>query len=597
MAELTEKDFDRLALDGCDMVVYKDGSVVTYDVAGYDRILRREMSPRLVPVRHGKAVPSAATPPQARFNDLPYLVRNAGFRRGQLYGPDAVGEEFRKLGIAFNDGFGNGLYESLLIDRKYGLRQAFESPSKGLGFPYLDQEFESYPAEYNQHLDEFVNRFAELDQVYGEPLIGDETSLVVFILGDTPLGIFSQVYRRQPQALNKELEQAIGMPVPPVGPQTPGERLALTRFWNYLWAKHARILETRITAMRQKIGDSLIAVGNFHELPHLDQEAFGRTYDYPAVAVRPLLLDDELLIRHYTAYWTQLVYNLSGKPPIVSLRNTLSAAGCRFVPDSVLNRQWYDQAVRHGAGAFYLWTRDYPMDLNDPYDGPIIGNPVVETLPEERWQANLSTLGMLSSRQRFVPPDAQVGILIPLHSSWLNRQAWRRIYAVFSAAVEARIHTRFISDTQIEQNGLPASLKLLLVPELEFVSEGLNSNLVRFSHRGGSIRIVTGQLYNPTLQPVTTWAGSRSMAPELVEVFPLGQPASEKDLHQLAESIQKWSSEAGADGLGWVFDVTCENLPPTSQSWLREADPSIGFRAWMYEHGSDWIYPYIKNPA
>jgi hypothetical protein len=44
-----------------------------------------------------------------------------------------------------------------------------------------------------------------------------------------------------------------------------------------------------------------------------------------------------------------------------------------------------------------------------------------------------------------------------------------------------------------------------------------------------------------------------------------------------------------------VFDVTCENLPPAGQSWLREAEPSIEFRAWLYEHGSDWIYPYIKS--
>ena len=455
MTNLTEKDFDQLALDGCDMVVYKDGSVVSYDVAGYDRIPRRELSPRLVPVHRGKAVPSLPTPTQAQFSDRPYLVRNAGFRRGQLFGPDEVGDAFRSLGIAFNDGLGNGLYESLLINRKYGLRQAFELPSKGLGFPYLDREFETYPAEYERYLDEFFKRYAELDKVYGESLLGVDASLVVFILGDTPLGVFSQVYQREPEALHAELEQATGRPLPPVSPQTPAERLALIRFWNFLWAKHAHILESRIAALRQKIGASLIAVGNFHELPHLDQEAFGRMYDYPAVAVRPLLLEDELMIRYYTAYWTQLVFNLSGKPPIVSLRNTLSAAGCRFIPDETLNRQWYDQAVRHGAGAFYLWTRDYPMDLNDPYDGPIVGNPVAETQPEERWRANLSALGMLSDRQRFVPPEAQVAILVPLHAVWLNRQAWRSIYAVFSAAAEARIHTRFISDSQLEKGDPP----------------------------------------------------------------------------------------------------------------------------------------------
>ena len=595
MTHLTEKDFDQLALDGCDMVVYKDGSVVTYDVAGYDRIPRRELSPRLVPVRHGKTASEKPTPPQAQFTDRPYLVRKAGFRRGQLFGPDEVGSSFRELGIAFNDGLGNGLYESLLINRKYGLRQAFESPSKGLSFPYLEAEFDRYPQEYERYLDEFLARYGELDQVYGESLFGVDASLVVFILGDTPLGVFSRVYQQEAEALHVELERAIGMPLPPVQPGTPGERLALTRFWNYLWAKHARILESRIAVMRKKIGASLIAVGNFHELPHLDQEAFGRIYDYPAVAVRPLLLEDELMIRYYTAYWTQLVYDLSGKPPIVSLRNTLSAAGCRFIPDAALNREWYDQAIRHGAGAFYLWTRDYPMDLNDPYDGPIVGNPVAETRPEERWQANLSALGLLAQRQVFVPPEAQVGILVPLRAAWLNRQAWRRIYAAFSAAAEARIHTRFVSDQQIEKNGVPGSIQLLLIPELEFVSDELRSQLAEFSQRGGIVRIVDRPLMDKEAQPTEPLADSRPFDRSLVEVFPLDQPASEEALQLLAEAIRKWSAEAGADGQDWVFDLTCENLPPASNTWLREPDPSIVFRAWLYEHGSDWIYPYIKS--
>ena len=594
MTILTEEDFDQLALDGCDMVVYKDGSVVSYDVAGYDRIPRRELSPRLVPVRRAQPAPAAPTPPQANFTDRPYLVRNAGFRRGQQFGPDEIGAQFRSLGIAFNDGLGNGLYESLLINRKYGLRQAFESPSKGLPFPYLDQEFEAYPYQYESHLDEFLARFDELDQVYARKLVGDDPSLVVFTLGDTPLGVFSRVYQKSPAALHNELEEAIGKPLPPINPKTPSDRLELIRFWNYLWTKHARILESRISAARRKIGSNLVTVGNFHELPHLDQETFGRIYDYPAVAVRPLLLDDDLMIRYYTAYWTQLVFNLSGKPPIVSLRNTLSAAGCRFVPGAELNRQWYDQAVRHGAGAFYLWTRDYPMDLNDPYDGPIISNPVAETLPQERWQANLGVLGELSVRQRFLPPEAQVGILVPLHSAWLNRQAWRRIYAAFSAAAEARVHTRFISDTQIENIGLPKEIKLLLIPELEFISEELRGRLELFVRNGGAIRIVENPLFDMQARPAPALAGVRFINQHLVELFHLGLPASLQSLQRFAEEIRLWVSEDQADPMSWVFDVTCDNLPLANHAWLREVDPSIEFRAWLYEHGSDWIYPYIK---
>jgi hypothetical protein len=311
--------------------------------------------------------------------------------------------------------------------------------------------------------------------------------------------------------------------------------------------------------------------------------------------VRPLLLDDDLMIRYYTAYWVQLVFNLSGKPPIISLRNTLSAAGSRFVPDAELNRQWYDQAVRHGAGAFYLWTRDYPMDLNDPYDGPILANPVAETLPQERWQANLSALGQLSARKRFIPPEAQVGILVPLHSAWLNRQAWRRIYATFSAAAEAKVQTRFFSDTQLEKNGLPQQIKLLLIPELEFVSAELRARLESFVQQGGMLRSVENPLFDQQAQPAPALAGVSSIDSQLVELFPLDRPASFEALQHFAKEIHRWASKAQADPLSWVFDVTCENLPPAEQSWLREAEPSIEFRAWMYEHGSDWIYPYIKS--
>jgi hypothetical protein len=595
MTILTDEDLDQLALDGCDMVVYQDGSVVSYDVAGYDRILRRELSPRLVPVRRAQQMQPAPMPPQARFAELPYLVRNAGFRRGRLFGPDEIGAKFRSLGIAFNDGLGNGLYESLLINRKFGLHQTFESPSKGLPIPYLDQEFEVYPSQYEGYLDEFLARFSELEPVNGGPLVAGDPSLVVFILGDTPLGVFSRVYRRAPEALHNELEGAIGRSVPPVYPQTPADRLALIRFWNYVWAKHARILEIRISAARRKLGANLLALGNFHELPHLDQVAFGQCYDYPAVAVRPLLLEDELMLRYYTAYWTQMVYNLSGKPPIVSLRNTLSAAGCRFVPGAELNRAWYDQAVRHGAGAFYLWTRDYPMDVKDPYDGPIIGNPVSETLPEERWQANLDVLGQLSVRQRFIPPEAQVGILVPLKSAWLNRQAWRRIYAAFSAAAEAQVHTRFVSDVQIEKNGLPGEIKLLLVPELEFLSTELQVRLEGFMQTGGVLRIVDHPLFNQEARPLPPLEGVRSIERQLLEIFPLDRPAALQGLQSCAEELRQWVREAQADPMNWVFEVTCENLPPTATTWLSEPDSSIEFRAWLYEHGSDWIYPYIKS--
>jgi hypothetical protein len=51
----------------------------------------------------------------------------------------------------------------------------------------------------------------------------------------------------------------------------------------------------------------------------------------------------------------------------------------------------------------------------------------------------------------------------------------------------------------------------------------------------------------------------------------------------------------GVDPQRWVFDICCENLPPADHTWLREADPQVYFAPWLYEHGSEWIMPYLKD--
>jgi hypothetical protein len=56
MPELTNSDFDRLALDACETIGYQGGRVAAYDVAGYDRIMRRESPPAQVQYRE---LPSA----------------------------------------------------------------------------------------------------------------------------------------------------------------------------------------------------------------------------------------------------------------------------------------------------------------------------------------------------------------------------------------------------------------------------------------------------------------------------------------------------------------------------------------------------------
>lgn len=49
------------------------------------------------------------------------------------------------------------------------------------------------------------------------------------------------------------------------------------------------------------------------------------------------------------------------------------------------------------------------------------------------------------------------------------------------------------------------------------------------------------------------------------------------------------------DDFSWVFDISCANLPPARGSELRAADPDVKFEHWLYEHGSDWILPYLAS--
>lgn len=201
------------------------------------------------------------------------------------------------------------LYESLLINRKYGMSHTFKAPCKDLPKPYQDAELNAHLQDYAKEAEQMMRGYAKLDAVYGCSPLRQDPALMVFILGNTPLGLFSLAYQHDPQAVQAELLAMISRPIPPIQPASPTERLTLARFWNYTWSKHACLLGERISVMRELVGPNLLAVGNYHELPHLDQEALGRSLDYPAVAVCPLLLEDNVLLRHYTAYWVQQSVN------------------------------------------------------------------------------------------------------------------------------------------------------------------------------------------------------------------------------------------------------------------------------------------------
>ena len=106
----------------------------------------------------------------------------------------------------------------------------------------------------------------------------------------------------------------------------------LSRFWSFIRARQARALAIQARVLRRALGKGTRIVRNEHDLPLLDLAAVGDAYDAVAMSARPMLLADEVLMRHYIAYHTQLAADLSGKPPMVGVRVNQVAAGSGSFP-------------------------------------------------------------------------------------------------------------------------------------------------------------------------------------------------------------------------------------------------------------------------
>ncbi len=517
MPNLTEKDLDQLCRDACEMIGFKSGATVAYDMAGYDRMERIQVVPGSLRPKDYAAQPARPLPAEARFDVQPYPARIAGFQRRAIFGPDEIGRQIGSRSIAWNDGLGNGLYESLRIDRKYGLKHVLEAPILGVPLPYLPEEMPAFRQAYASEIKRFLADLEEIEPVYGGPLARSGERLMVLWCPHYPLSLFAEAYARNPAGVEADLLEQIGRSDVPVRPQTRPERAALARFLALVRRRHGQVTEIQAEMLRQAMGPGLQIAANPHELPPLDMALQGQVFDYPAVAIRPLLVEDDVMLRHYLAYFSQYFHDLAGKAPLISVRMNLSAASPRFIPTPNLIRHWYDQAVRHGAGAFYFWTRDYPY-ADDPavYDGPMPGNPDPSVLAKERWQAVIDQLGLLAGRQRFVPPAPEVCILAPEDAALMFREDWRRLYATFSAFAEARIQAGFLSDRAICSGGVPAGVRLLAAPALEFVSPALRAGLEAFSARGGTLLLANQDVSDQAGQPASALAGARVLDAALV---------------------------------------------------------------------------------
>ena len=596
MIEISEKDFDQLALDSAEIIGFKSGATVDYDVAGYGRCVRSEVSPESLSTKDSIGEATKALPSQAVFDDEPYIARLAGFRRRDQFGPDQIGEILNSHSIAWTDGLGNGLFESLLICKKYGLRHVIEAPILGFPIPFLEGEWDEFRWRYRTLAKRLINDLFVMEPIYGGKFTGIDDNLVVLWARDYPLANFLKAYQREPELVCLELQDVIGFARLSIEPETKEDRLALLKFWNWIREKQSRIQIVQADILREELGSGVKIVANPHELPVLDFEGQARAFDIPSVAIRPLLIENDLMLKHYIGYLTQLYHDLTAKRPMVSVRMNLSAATPKFIPTGKLIRRWYDQAVRHGAGSFYFWTRDYPPD-GDPmtYDGPIPGNPVLSTLPKERWETSLEILGSLSTHKKFELPEAEIAILIPTESALLRRKEWLRIYSAFSALAELRIFSQFISDRQIEKLGISENVHLIIVPELEFLSLVLKEKLEAYIKDGGVVLTANTDFYNRIGVQSISVEGIEKISTSTFDIFTANGTGSTEKLNQAGNQLLMWIEKIGLDAKSWIFDIQCSNLPASSRTWLRQPDSSVYFAPWQYEHGSEWIMPYVRE--
>ncbi|HKJ26602.1 MAG TPA: hypothetical protein VJ965_03105, partial [Anaerolineales bacterium] len=289
MKTLTYEELDQMALDACGTIGFQGGKIAQYDVAGYDRVPRREVPPATVRQLNGMPPVEKPAPADAQFVNQPYLARIGGFRRVHLFGPNEIGQKFREMKFVWNDGLGMGHYESLLINRKFGLNNVFESPTFGYDMPFLDKEYEKFQQDYTVAVERMKARVQEMSCVYDSDLLKRPKGLAVIISRHTPLTLFANALERDPEGVRAELMAAIGQEMPPVSPKTPKERLVQNKFWGYIRTKHGRILQIMAEVIRSVLGaeiEEFLVLGNYHELPYFDMDYFGSVYDYPAVATR-----------------------------------------------------------------------------------------------------------------------------------------------------------------------------------------------------------------------------------------------------------------------------------------------------------------------
>lgn len=602
---------ERLAELGAESLSFSPGAVTAYDVEHYRRIPRK-------PVAWGEHVERDIAPsesagpvrvPRGCRGSRPYLLRIGGFRREGVFGADEIASALVHAGIRYADGVGNGLLESLLLCRKYGIWPTFEAPALGFELPFAKADFPAFLRFYRRKLLAMRDHLRTVEHVLGRKLVGRKHQPWLLWLRYSPLALYAYALDKNAKEIRREMLAEIGMEAAPAAGGSAADRAEVARFWAYVRRRHAELLLEMARLFREEIVGEGLILGNMHANPIVDYATIGMAFDHPGVAVRPTYLDDPATAESTVAFTVQLFRELTGKAPIVSVRTNLLSAGSRYIPGRNLVKRWYGAALRSGAAGFYLWPRDYPGgDDGTGYDGPMPGHPDPSARGRERWDDQLGTLARMGDCRTFIPPESEVGLL----TSWrtFGTDEWLKAFQVFALLSGTRVRCRFQEAESLETGAQSLSrYRLLVVPTLPFCSDALFVRLGDYLGAGGVV--LSGQrslaacdefgrprrasLRLRRLSSFEHLAGQAWYEPALTKAGPSEASAElGAALHGLCAALRVPRGE-------WVYDLTVDNLAGSLGRLPRfdalAPSPTLTLEHYLYEHSSNWILPeYRRRP-
>lgn len=613
-----------------------------YDVSGYDRIpFIREMTPFGTYPAWNHPLPEkvrAFTRQEQYSLDRPYFSRHGFVYHEELYSPDEWGQLLRDNNVLYLDYMGGDrITEALITCKKYGLnyyiyapdyynhpaatnnyssprKRKTRDPMNPISLPFFNDEFALYEEAYRKelaHWRNFYRQYAAMFEEYGglwdENWMDDaDRNYVLFVGGDgISIDQAIEAITEDWDRANAEFKAEYGFDLPMYTEcDTPVKKAQRIAFWHWVRAKSARVAESRVRIFKEAFAGKGKVSTNVHFCTQFDFERYGEIFDPPGVAIRATIGKSPLVWKYYNGYGTKLVYDLSDKLPVISVRCNLVTVDPKIIPTPESIRYWYSEIVQSGCRGFYHFT-------NDRGHGFMYGNPDRSTLPKLRWETNLEMSRVLGETRVFVPPESEVGVLVSLdHTSIAD---WKRIMSAYIELKEAGIWFKFISDQELwEKSESLDQYKIVFIPVMTFEHRSVLDQIREYVRNGGTVvacdpgvysydehgqnvtdrrkkifavshKAVEVQGTDAVFQPdpvdirINTYGKGKTYfcLDPVLNIYSHGNDADLARMDRRSALYRKWVKEAGADFQGWVYEVNVKNIRQLTGTMLPEKPPVI----------------------